>query len=111
MHENISLLRVKVHVMSHTDDDNGQPRVRMVTLPHGSENLPEDSLLDHVFRYGQNDFAIGPELNKTYSVSAADVIELENGKLFLVKHCGFEEIDCNRFEAIRQMDRRDRIFI
>ena len=108
-------MQVKCYIMSHTDDEDNverQPKIRMVTIPEGADvEGPDAKLLEAVFYYGQNDFAVGPELNTTYSLSVADVVELPNGKLYVVLSCGWENITSARFEEIRQLSRRDRCFI
>ena len=78
-------------------------------VPGGHYNTV-GALLEAVYYYGQNDFAIGPELNTTYSLSVADVIELEDGRLFMVASCGFKEITKERFAALASMSSRDRVF-
>ena len=107
-------MQVKCHVMSHTDDRTNfrrVPKIRMVTVPDGTINPTNvNDVLNAAFYWGQNDFAVGPEKNTTYSLSVADVISF-GGKLYLIKSVGFEQITGERFKRIRQMARRDRWLI
>jgi len=79
--------------------------IRMVTIPN-----TDRVSLDVVFYYGQNDFAFGPEKNTTCSVSVGDVIELDDGSLWLVKSFGFRNITREQFEDWKALDRHDRCF-
>lgn len=83
------------------------PEVRNVTLPQKVEHYEGEPLLDVVFYYGQNDFAVGPEKNKKYSVSAGDVIEV-NGELWLVAWLGFKKLTAEQYESYKALSRRDR---
>jgi len=86
----------------------------MVTIPDKEVSPIESELLDQIFYYGQNDFAVGPEKNTTCSVSAGDVIELgvvgQGGKYIMVRMAGFGEITPEEFAEHRAMDRQDRTF-
>ena len=106
-------MQVKCFIMGHTEDRGNVkrlPRIRMVTLPEEFTPADVHQLLETVFYYGQNDFAIGPELNTTYSLSTSDVVSF-NGRLYLCMGCGWKEISGEQFKRIRQMSRRDRIFL
>jgi hypothetical protein len=99
--------------MSHTDDSDNPTRrqkIRMVTLPPCSDKMKTADLLETVFYYGQNDFAIGPEKNTTYSLSTADVVSVR-GRLYLCLGVGWKEITGEQFKRIRQMSRRNRVFL
>lgn len=95
-------MKIKVHMLAF----EAAGVIREVTLP---DNWQEeyDSLLDAVFYYGQNDWAIGPEKNTTCSVSVADVIATEDG-LYFVMPCGFRQITTEQLNELRLMDQWDR---
>jgi hypothetical protein len=80
--------------------DNG--KIRNVFIP--DEALPANNveLLDLVFYYGQNDFAVGPEKNTTCSLSVNDVIELPDGTLCRIVSVGWEIL--NKAELQRMRD-------
>lgn len=75
-------------------------RVREVMVPDGE--VPPlgregvDELLEAVFRYGQNDVQPMPEC---YSLSVGDVIELDDGRRFVVGGFGFAPFDGDPQEA------------
>ena len=88
---------MKVKVLMLAFGDPGQ--VREVEVPVESE-----SVLDEVFRYGQNDF----QPQRCPSVSKGDVIEY-NGH-HLVASFGFKELSEEQLQEYTAMDRRDRYF-
>lgn len=92
---------VKVHMLAH----NRVEAIRNVTLPDGVEYSR-----DNVYYYGQNDFAVGPELNTTVSVSAGDVIEEADGTLVMIQAVGFAVITPEQLAAYKRLPQRDRTF-
>lgn len=111
---------VKVHVLSTEQED----KVREVHVPtteaieskkfdlgvDATDGITNTSLLNAVWHYGQNEFAFGPELNTTASVSMGDVVELDDGRLIIVQTAGFAEITRAQYDHYLKMDRRDRYF-
>ena len=79
--------------------DNG--KIRNVFIP--DEALPgnDTELLELVFYYGQNDFAVGPEKNTTCSLSVDDVVELADGTLYRVASMGWEMINKTTFQGMQ----------
>ena len=107
-------MQVKVLMLAFEDDGV----VRMVEVP--DSDLPlhiqgvdphffENHVLEKVFYYGQNDFAVGPEKNTTCSVSAGDVVEFED-RFFLCAMAGWKEINETQLEEYKSLPRRDRHF-
>jgi hypothetical protein len=111
---------VKVHVLSTEEED----KVREVHVPtdsikigsksslgfNATDGITGTNLLHNVFYFGQNDFAIGPELNITCSVSMGDVVELDDGRFIIVQLVGFVEITLKTYEQYKKVSRRDRLF-
>lgn len=100
-------MKIKVHMLSFLSDN----QVREVEVPPvvyvGTEEEKTEALLDSVFYYGQNN--VQP-VEGICSVSMGDVIELDDGRLFVVKGLGFGEINKEQFDAYKALDRRDRNF-
>jgi len=73
--------------------------IREITVPDEEINEIEEiekmSILDLIYRYGQNDF----QHQECYSVSVGDVI-FYNDKYIEVKSVGFEEITQEQFDKI-----------
>jgi hypothetical protein len=87
---------------------HGSDVVRSVDLPINSiEAMPQDDLLDLIYKYGQNDFQ---PVEKICSVSVGDVIELPNGENHLVVSFGFRRLDKKEYDEYRTMDRDARWF-
>ena len=100
-------MKIKVHMLAFEDKEV----IRQVKLPgEHCADMKDNDLLDLVFHYGQNDFAIGPEKNKSCSVSVGDVVELPDGRLFLVMGFGFKQINANQLDYIRKLPMRERQF-
>jgi len=104
MQVKVKAMQVKVHMLAFAEDT-----IREVTIPE-KKGISESELLESVFYYGQNDFAIGPEKNTTCSVSAGDVVELADGRLFVTALVGFKPINAKQLEWLKAMPRRDRHF-
>lgn len=68
----------------------GEGKIRQVDVPNRVvENVdPPYTLLDWIFKFGQNDF----QPRSLPSVSVGDVVRLD-GKRFRVENCGFKELD------------------
>jgi hypothetical protein len=97
-------MKIKVHMLAFEEKEV----IRMVTLPPDTPSDNDDDLLGLAFHYGQNDFAIGREKNKSCSVSVSDVVELPDGKLFIVMPTGFKQINLSQLDYIRQLPMRER---
>lgn len=75
---------VKAHMYAF---DNG--KVRDILVPDEAvEGKTTEAVLEEVFYYGQNDFAVGPEKNTTCSLSVGDQVEL-HGKLWRCETFGW----------------------
>lgn len=103
----------KVHMMAFV----ATPSVREVLIP--DDCLPEPVLtddedavvsrmLDAIFHFGQNDFAVGPEKNTTPSVSAGDVIEWD-GRFFFIEAIGYGEISAEQLKQYGALPRHARV--
>jgi hypothetical protein len=99
-------MKIKVHMLAFEDAGT----IREVTLPDDLVVSGEGELLEKVFYFGQNDFAIGPELNTACSVSVGDVVELSDRRLFVVAPCGFKQITTEQLIQLVVMPQRDRHF-
>lgn len=92
-------MQVKVHMLAFCDKGT----IRKVDIPDDEieDSLTSDSkwaldsVLNLVFRYGQNMF----QSRSTPSVSVGDVIELD-GKYHEVKTCGFTEVTKEEFDEM-----------
>lgn len=96
-------MQIKVHMLAFSETSDV---VRMVTIPEAT--LPDD-ILEKVFYYGQNEFAIGLEKNTTYSVSVGDVVELD-GRLFICKNEGWGRITEEEYKRFAALPHRERMF-
>ena len=98
-------MKIKVHMTAFAEPGT----IRMVELPHYT-NLDDqgaERFLDIVYYYGQNDF----QPQDCCSVSGGDVIELDDGRLFIIQlPAGYKEITKEQFEEHKKLDRRERQF-
>ena len=94
----------QVHMLAFCEHD-----VRHVVVPRAELRQAEDeeAILDLVYKYGQNDFAIYEQ--RMPSVSMGDVIDL-NGALYRVESVGFKKMTLAEFIAYHEMPRRERVF-
>lgn len=87
----------------------GEGEIRLVDVPKArwdeAKGLTER--LGLVFHYGQNDFQ---PRNDRYSVSVADVIDLGNDELYVVKGMGFKAITAQDLEELKKTPQRQRSF-
>jgi len=94
---------VNVHMLAFM---NGE--IRPVELP--GEIVAFKSVLDEVFHYGQNDFCEDTELRqKCCSVSAGDVIELNNGEYWFIRMVGFKKMTQKEFDEYKAMSLEHRL--
>ena len=83
----------------------GQPgEVRKVNIPDDVAAVEENTILDTVFHYGQNDFQ--PQNHP--SVSAGDVVRL-NGENYLIAGVGFRKLTDEQLDNYRSLDQTHRI--
>lgn len=97
-------MKIKVYTLAFEEKEV----IRMVTLPKDVLPDTDEETLGLAFQYGQNEFSIGPEKNKSCSVSVSDVVELSDGRLFLVMPAGFKQINVKQLEYMRQLPRHER---
>ncbi len=98
-------MKVKVHMTAFADPGI----IRTVELPPRTDlnDQGANRFLDIVYYYGQNDF----QPQDCCSVSGGDVIELDDGRLFIIQlPAGFKEITKEQFEQYKTSDRRERQF-
>lgn len=70
--------------------ENGEIKIRPIDIPdHAAQGKNTQELLDLAFYYGQNDF----QPREFYSVSAGDVIVLENGERWLCEMIGWSKCE------------------
>jgi len=91
---------IKVHMLAFMERGN----VRKVEVADTEiEGLCQDDILEKIFYYGQNDFAISENVEdqrRTHpSVSVGDVVEY-NDTYFKVDICGFKEITKDEFNSL-----------
>ena len=92
-------MKIKVHMLAFNDKGT----VRYVDIPNEELTLLDDptsvtyipTLLELVFRYGQNDF----QPQQITSVSVGDVIELCE-EFWTVAGCGFKKITSDEFDKL-----------
>lgn len=77
----------KAHLLAFADG-----AVRNVTVPDEEiAGADQSAKLERIFYYGQNDFACQEDLDQRLpSLSAGDVVELEDGTLVFCKAAGWE---------------------
>jgi hypothetical protein len=95
-------MQVKVHMLAF-----GEPNeIRWVEIPqeyHGA--MGDEEVLSAVFHYGQNEFQ--EQLHP--SVSVGDVIELNDGDLFIVKPIGFSLMSKEEFNSYLEVPQPERM--
>ena len=89
---------IKVHLIAFVDHD-----VRNVDIGQPVD-MSTNGILNQTFYWGQNDF----QPQQHVSVSAGDVIELNDGRLFLIKAIGFKELSKEQFDSFTAIPRRER---
>jgi hypothetical protein len=93
-------MQVKVHMTAF-----GRPgEVRLVEVPDSCRTAGDGELLGAVYHYGQNDFQPQPHP----SLSVGDVIELPDGRLFVVRAVGFAPMTTEEFQAFAALPSADR---
>lgn len=96
-----------VRMLAHHDINH----IRPVYVPAYNQSSV-DTLLDDIFKYGQNDFACGPDASEirrsTCSVSVGDVIELPEGDSYLVSPVGFKLLKSSDYDRYKAMNNEDR---
>jgi hypothetical protein len=94
----------RVYLLAFRDGDIREVDVPDAELPAAGDPETDHATLDLIFRYGQNDFQLRP----LPSVSVGDVIEMGDGRLYVVKPFGFEVMTPEQLAAYRRLPQRER---
>jgi len=92
---------IKVHLLAF----DSKQRVRAVEIDY-HDGMSEGEILNATFEWGQNDF----QPQNMPSVSAGDVIELDDGKKVLICAVGFKEMTEAEFVDYRGLTSVERAF-
>src|SRR5262249_14980762 len=96
----------RVYMLAFCDGDVREVDIPDAELPAAGAPGADHATLDLIFKYGQNDFQPRP----LPSVSVGDVVELPDGRLYVVKPFGFQLMTPAALDGYRALPRRDRAF-